>query len=125
MNWNVEEPIRKGPFTSWNPRSHGRHHGDGQWTCCGPDLLPLPTIRLENFRDGLEDLWYARLLEEKLRAVESGALKVEGASDWCRRAKAVLAVPNDVARRVSIFSTDPAVLYRWRDEMADLIEEAN
>jgi len=25
---------------------------------------------------------------------------------------------------MTIFSDDPAILYRWRDEMADLIEEA-
>ena len=104
-------------------------------------MLPLATLRLENFRDGLEDLWYAKLLEEKLRKVESLQLKVENGkglnrltaqslntsqreADWLRRAKEALAVPDEVARLVSAFSTDPEVIYRWRDEMADLIEEA-
>ena len=41
-----------------------------------------------------------------------------------QRARKSLAVPTEVARSVANFSTDPVVLYRWRDEMADLIEEA-
>ena len=123
MCWNSAKPITEGPFTDWNPRSYGNWHGDGQWTCCGPDLLPLATIRLENFRDGLEDLWYAKLLEQKLREVESSKLKVES-EEWLRRTKAALAVPADLVRSTMDFSIDPDVLYRWRDEMADLIKEA-
>ena len=40
-------------------------NGDGCWMHAGPDGVPLATIRLENFRDGLEDLWYAKLYEKK------------------------------------------------------------
>ena len=123
-HWYAKDPIKEGPFTKWEPRSFGAYHGDGQWTCCGgPDNMPLPTIRLENFRDGVEDLWYVKLLEEKLREVESSKLKVES-EEWIRRAKAALAVPNEVARSVAKFSTDSDVIYRWRDAMADLIEAA-
>ena len=142
MRWTSDKPITQGPYTDWNACSLGPFHGDGQWTCCGgPEMLPLATLRLENFRDGLEDLWYAKLLEEKLREVTSGQSPVAsdkdaadsslatrnsspGEADWLRRAKEALAVPDEVARLVSDFSTDPEVIYRWRDEMADLIEEA-
>ena len=78
----------------------------------------LATIRLETFRDGVEDLWYAKLLEQKLRVQRDNG-------EWARRARKALAVPTEVARTVADFSTDPSVLYRWRNEMADLIEEAN
>ena len=85
----------------------------------------MPTIRLENFRDGLEDYAYAKLLGEKLRAVESGKSGVKGdADDWVKRAKAALAVPREVVDTMANYTDDPAVLYRWRDEMADLIEES-
>ena len=89
-------------------------------------MLPLATIRLENFRDGLEDLWYVRILERKLKEIEIGKCKKgsTNAVEWAKRARELLAVPNEVARSVRDFSTDPAVLYRWRDDMADLIEEA-
>ena len=114
MKWNSEFPIVKGPFTDWTPAT-----GDGQWTCCGgPDLLPLATIRLENFRDGLEDLWYVRELEKRLAA------HGDKYDAWATAAKAALAVPDEVARSVKDFSTDSDVIYRWRDGIADLIENA-
>lgn len=122
-HWYAKDPIKEGPFTKWEPRSYGAYHGDGQWTCCGgPDNMPLPTIRLENFRDGVEDLWYVKLLEQKLHEVENSKLKVES-EEWIRRAKTALAVPNEVARSVASFSTDPDVIYRWRNDIADLIED--
>ena len=127
--WNSEGCIESGPFTDWNPISHfnrSQFHGDGQWTCVGPDGTPLPTIRLENFRDGLEDYAYAKILEEKLREVESSKSKVQsdGGEAWLRRAKESLAVPVAVMENMTNYTDNAAVLYRWRDEMADLIEEA-
>jgi hypothetical protein len=119
MNWNSLRPIAKGPFTDWNPRSFGLYHGDGQWTCCGgPDMLPLATIRLENFRDGLEDLWYVRELERIVSKMQGNGIS----ADWLKRAHKALAVPAEVARSVKSFSIDPEVLYRWRDSIADLID---
>jgi hypothetical protein len=44
---------------------------------------------------------------------------------WVSRAKAALAVPREVVDTMTNFTDDQAVLYRWRDEMADLIEEAS
>ncbi len=134
-NWNAKEPIKEGPFTKWEPRSYGAYHGDGQWVCCGgPDNMFLPTIRLENFRDGIEDLWYVRTLEKLYAArrdeemvPEEKAFKEGGEiaeSDWCRRARELLAVPNDIVKSLREFSTDPDVIYRWRDAMANLIEAA-
>ena len=131
--WLSRGPITEGPFTTWDPRSWGPYHGDGAWTCCGPGGMPLSTLRLENFRDGVEDLWYARTLEgifarrmeEKTR--EDELILSEGGEaappdEWCERARRALAVPDEVVHSRWDFSTDPDVLYRWRDEMADLID---
>ena len=114
--WNSVRPVTGGPFTDWDPRSWTTYHGDGNWTCCGPDGTPLPTVRLENFRDGLEDYAYAKLLEEKLAADPS--------APWAARARELLAVPATLVESANNFSDDPAALYAWRDEMADLIEKA-
>jgi hypothetical protein len=81
-------------------------------------MLPLATIRLENFRDGLEDLWYVRELEKRLAA------HGDKGDAWAVAAKEALAVPDEVARSVKNFSTDSDVIYRWRDNIADLIEAA-
>jgi hypothetical protein len=71
--WNHRRPITSGPFTDWSP--HGILHrfgkaydGDGIWAYCGPDGIPVSTLRLENFRDGVEDYNIAKRLERLLAA---------------------------------------------------------
>jgi len=130
--WTGKDPVTSGPWIDWNTCTYGEWHGDGQWTYCGgPDLMPLATLRLENFRDGIEDLWYCRILEEKLKQVESSKLKVQSgelkaeSEEWVQRAKAALAVPSKVARDGCVFSVNPEVIYGWRNEMADLIENVH
>ena len=120
--WNSDRPIGDNSFTSWEPRSWHGYHGDGSWMCVGPDGIPLSSIRLENFADGLEDYAYAMILERKLKEAENGMLKI--GDEWVNRARELLAVPREVVDSVKNFSDDPAVLYRWRDAMADLIEAA-
>ena len=140
--WNSKRCIGGGPFTDWDPRSWTTYHGDGSLTCAGPDGTPLPTIRLENFRDGLEDYAYAKLLEQKLQEVGeecsqlftndncpqianiNTVIPTSNRASWARRAREALAVPREVAVSLTDFTDDPAALYRWRDEMADLIEAA-
>ena len=114
--WNSKRCIESGPFTDWDPRSWTKFHGDGSWTCVGPGGTPLPTVRLENFRDGLEDFAYAKLLEAKL------AQHAAADDDWAKRAKELLAVPRDVMDTMENYTGDPAAVYRWRDAMADLLE---
>ena len=116
--WGSPRRITSGPFTDWNPCSVDRYHGDGCWTCAGPDDKPLPTLRLENFRDGLEDYAYALELEKKLKA------RANADDAWAKRAKELLAVPGDVMQSMTQFTGDPATVLRWRDDMADLIEAA-
>ena len=124
--WRNPRPMTDGPFASWIARNREWYHGDGCLTDCGPDGTPLASQHLENFRDGLEDLWYAKLLQEKLRVVESEKLKAEsvGGGEWIRRARAALAVPGELVHSVKGFTVDSDVIHRWRNEIAELIEEA-
>jgi len=95
------KPIGSGPYTDWDPVSYEDYHGCGSWIYCGPDGTPVGTIRLENYRDGLEDLAYARLSAAKGGKVE---------------------VPEDVVKSMTDYTLDPAPLQRWRDAMADELE---
>jgi hypothetical protein len=114
--WNSPRPIGGGSaFTDWVARSWTTYHGDGSWICCGPGGTPLATVRLENFRDGLEDFAYAKKLEAKLAA--------EPDAPWAPEAKRLLAVPETVVKDLANYTFDPAVLYAWRDAIADLIEK--
>lgn len=45
-------------------------------------------------------------------------------ASWVRRARKALAVPREVVDTLANFNDDPGALYRWRDEMADLIEQS-
>lgn len=121
--WNSQKPITTGPFTEWDPRSWTTYHGDGSWACVGPDGMPLPTIRLENFRDGLEDYAYFRILEEALRAeLADGAASNPNRKRWLDETKAALEVPADLVRSMTEYSRDPAELNAWRERLGDLIE---
>lgn len=104
--WNSERCIEgRCTFTTWDPRSWMSFHGDGSLTCAGPGGHPLPTIRLENLRDGLEDYAYVQLLE-----------RLTG-----RKVK----VPESVCRDVRQFNDDPKSIYAWRKRLAEAIEQAS
>ncbi|MGD0091059.1 MAG: glycoside hydrolase domain-containing protein, partial [Planctomycetota bacterium] len=121
--WN-SPPIESGPFTTWNPRSWTTYHGDGSWTCLGPDGTPLPTVRLENFRDGLQDYAYFRILEATAAKIEASAeLRAEKA-EWLQKAKVLLTVPATLVKSLTEYSRDPAELYRYRAALGDAIEAA-
>ena len=79
----------------------------------GPDGKPLSTLRFENFRDGVEDLWYAELLRRKLNA--------NPAVLWAARARELLAVPRSVVDSLTNYTDDSAALYAWRSAIADLL----
>ena len=102
--WNSPRPISSGPFTDWDVRSFSYYHGDGYLVACGPDGIPLATQRLENFRDGLEDLAYLKLLRDR------------------QPKSPLLDVPAEVLGSRTDFTEDPDALLRWRNALADELE---
>lgn len=122
--WPKTVPIRSGPYTEWNPRSWRTSHGDGSWVCMREGRLPVPTIRLENYRDGLEDYAYVRILEETVRSKEERSDLTELDRQWLARARAALEIPKELVASLTEYSRDPTVLYAWREKLADLIEES-
>ncbi len=122
--WNSERPIESGPFTTWDPRSWTSYHGDGSWTCVGPDGTPLPTMRLENFRDGLEDYAYHRILAATAAKVAADPALRAPRADWLARAQALLRVPEEVVKSTTEYTRDPAVMARYRAQLVATIEAA-
>ena len=83
----------------------------------------MPTIRLENFRDGLEDYAYAMILEAIVRQREAQSASLSPQQkEWLAEAKAALQVPQDLMRDMTDYSREPAKVYSWRNHMGDLIE---
>lgn len=85
--WNGvnDEPITKVPYTNWKAMTYTGHNGGGSFLCLGPNNQLLPTIRLENIRDGLEDYEYLYKLKE---LVENTPVAKRGAR--YKKAEAIL-----------------------------------
>ena len=66
--------VADGPRTNWNPATCNTDNEEGNLFVPGRDLKILPTIRIENFRDGVEDLWYYRMLEKLVKQAEEALL---------------------------------------------------
>lgn len=123
--WNRNKPIETGPFTEWDPVSWTTYHGDGSLLCSGPGGKPVPTIRLENYRDGLEDFAYTCILEETIRRVEEHGNTLSPAQKtWLSDAKQALTVPEGLVRTLTDYSRNPQELYAYRERMAVLIESS-
>lgn len=117
--WNSQHPIASGPYTDWAARSWTTYHGDGSWTCVGPDGTPLPTIRLENFRDGLEDYAYARILDEIIRTRgNQGNWLSDQDREWFKTP------PESVLKSMTDYPRDPSALYAWRNRIGELIDKS-
>ena len=118
--WNNTAPVTAGPYTDWIAQSFPGYNGDGNWTYPGPDGTPLGSIRLENFRDGLEDYAYVKLLEQRLAAAKQAGRNPQ----WQREAETALAVPAALVGSLTEYTRDPQKVYAWRSRLADLIEAA-
>ncbi len=121
--WNSEKPITSGPYTDWNPRSWRSWNGDGSWTCVGPDGVPVPTIRLENFRDGLQDYAAHRLLAATVAAEKRDPkLSSDSSAKWIAAATDALVIPDSLVTDMLQYSRDAEVLLNWRKRIDDLLD---
>lgn len=110
--------VHAGPYTDWDPASFvsgsAKFNGDGLLLYAGEEG-PLPSLRLANIRDGLEDYEYLKLLERLLvttgRAGSPGEAK-EQVKTYVRQ----------VITSATDYTDDPALLRRVRDEVAAAIE---
>ncbi|HPD14634.1 MAG TPA: DUF6067 family protein [Planctomycetota bacterium] len=113
------------PEGAWDPATFvnqqgGRHHGDGQLLYPGPDGRPLSSVRLENFRDGIEDyetLWLLRDAVAKLK-------KAGGHEALVAEAEKALAIDDSVVKDLTHFTQDPRALRAARAALASLVERA-
>ena len=122
--WNDNKPIVTGPYTTWNPVSWTTYHGDGCIFCFGKDGRPIPTIRLENYRDGLEDYAYHCILREAVRRMKLVENRTAEQTAWLEEAEKSLVVPNELVQNMAVFTQDPKVTSAWRLNMAKLIERS-
>ncbi|MEN6402570.1 MAG: glycoside hydrolase domain-containing protein [Armatimonadia bacterium] len=58
---------KRWPDVPWNPARSGVRNGEVGRIYPGPTATPLPSVRLENMRDGIEDYDYLWLLRDRVR----------------------------------------------------------
>ncbi len=99
--WEDNKPLSrlKG---DWKANTFLNYNGDGYLTYPGPDTTILASIRLANFRDGLEDYEYIKLLAEL---------------------KGDTRPVSEVVSSTSEFTDDPNTLLRVRESIAIEIEK--
>ena len=78
---------------------------------------PVPSLRLEILRDGVDDYDYLTLLEEAIAKAKNPR------SPLVREARSLLTLPKDYYQDDRHFSKDPRFLIRRRERIAGLIEK--
>lgn len=107
--------VDDGIFSNWNPATFNGTAGDGSLFYPGPNG-PMASIRIENFRDGMEDynlLWTLR--HDLSEHPEAPA----GLRQQARR----LLTADDVVTNDRAFTEDPATYRDWRNQVAKVIAQ--
>lgn len=117
-NWNMAAP--KWPERPWNPYSF-RTNSDGILMYPGPDATPLPSTRMENLRDGIEDYEALALLADVTNQIEHDG----GHDDFVQKARAALAVKPEVSKSWTEYTQTPNDIVNARAEVDQLIGEGN
>ncbi len=105
-------PVEYGPRTDWDPGTYPGDTEEGNLLVPGRDYRILPTIRLENYRDGVEDHWYHELLKRAVAKAGPEAAKA-------------LEIPESLVKNGYEYSTDPEAIRAWRRSVAEAIESLN
>jgi hypothetical protein len=117
-HWTVSQHaaqplVNDGIFSRYNPNTFGTTAGDGSLFYPGPSG-PMASIRIENFRDGMEDynlLWTLRHdLSENPHAPAA-----------IRTLAQNLLSARDVVENSRTFTENPAAYRHWRDQVANTI----
>jgi hypothetical protein len=72
------EPVsEKWPNRLWDSRTYMNFHGEGQLVYPGPEGVCIPSMRLEIFRDGMDDYEYLYRLRELIEKCETEQLELD------------------------------------------------
>lgn len=86
--------------------------------------MPISSIVMENFRDGLDDYAYFKILEIKIQ--KAGKLKKKSLQiqQWLETAKPLITVPKEIVESVTVYTKSPEKFQAYRNKIALAIEQA-
>jgi hypothetical protein len=90
----------------------------------GPNGQPWSSVRMENFRDGMEDYEYLTLLKNRLAVLDKkvkSSVKSEQLKDRIRK---LLEIDQSVIVNTIDFTQNPETLSVYRSKLADAIEQS-
>ena len=110
-------------FSDWPTKTMYGSNGCGHWFYPGKNGTVIPSFRAENFRDGLEDLAYWQILKKLVYQMSQKRNLNLTEQRWLGKAKLMIKIPASVMKAKTIFTKNPAILYKYRDDLAKLIED--
>ena len=112
-------PVHMDQSSSYNTFGS---NGDGLLLWPGKDHEPLPSIRLEVIRDGIEDWEYLALLAERIERARALPADARPDAATLARAEELCLVPEEISATMTEFTKDPEVILQRRRAVAEMIE---
>ncbi len=99
-------------------------NGDGFLLYPGKNLEPIPSIRIEIIRDGIEDVEYINLLAKLIDKVKRlPVYRKKGNIGLIKEAERLANVPDDIVSSATVYTYDYNRIFERRDKIADMIEQ--
>jgi hypothetical protein len=112
--WPFVDPFKSAMNTKWEQNGNGLMYYPGEDG-------PIASLRLEVFRDGIEDYEYLYLLAERIRQIEDRNLSASG-PELIKKAKELLAIDKSIISSPFSFTKDSRTLTGRRRDIAEAIE---
>jgi len=120
LYWSVNWWLKVDPFENAN-NTRWKQNGNGLLFYPGKEG-PIASLRLEIFRDGMEDYEYIQLLMQRLQEIKKRGL-VKAYRDLFDQTIKLLTVDQSIAASMMSFTKDGEILKARRDAIAERIEE--
>ncbi len=114
----------KWPAGDWTFKDYLYPPGDGYMMYPGPNGQPWSSVRMENFRDGMEDYEYLTLLKNRLSALDRKGISSAKLEQLKSRIRKLLEIDQSVIVNPIDFTQNPETLSAYRSKLADAIEQS-
>ncbi len=115
--WPLVDPFESAKNSKWEQNGNGLLFYPG-------DNGPWPSLRVELFREGMEDYEYLNELSRDIKIFQSKGLD-KISRNWLEQSRALLAIDKAIASSMSQFTHEAHALESRRKALAAKIEEFN